>query len=106
MRRCPADWRRIPGRGPNGGSGPQKGITGLFQHRGNSLCRIKRQEHHAPVFTEFLTAFTIAAICSGVLPQHPPTTFAPNSTYFFENIAISSGPMSYTPFSVSISIYI
>ena len=51
-----------------------------------------------------LTAFTIPATCSGVEPQQPPTTRAPNSTYFFAYSPISSGVTSYTAVSVSASM--
>ena len=40
------------------------------------------------------TAFAIAATCSGVDPQHPPTTLAPSKTYFLAYAAMSAGVMS------------
>jgi hypothetical protein len=42
----------------------------------------------------YLTDAAIAAICSGVFPQQPPTTRAPRLTYFLANSPICPGVTS------------
>ncbi|NYC95670.1 hypothetical protein DFN09_003657 [Clostridium acetobutylicum] len=45
-----------------------------------------------------LTTLLIALICSGVVPQQPPTIFkCPSSANFFTMLAVSSGSSSYSP---------